>query len=124
VYFKHLIYTFFVHVTVIFFSGSVVIMSLDMAGSLDAWVKDMLIWILNIGLLCSLAFLFRSRKVDCSGYLRFDGGEELSTDTLQLIDDNWLNGECTADLTQWHEGMELPPLPRMSRSEPQNPILS
>jgi hypothetical protein len=73
IYFRHIIYTCFAHVTIIFFSGSAIVMSLDLAGVLTAWTKDMMIWILNTGLLCSLGFLFRSRTVDCSGYLRFDG---------------------------------------------------
>jgi hypothetical protein len=110
VYFKHVIYTFLVHVTVIYFSGNVVVMSLEIAGSLDAWVKDMLVWILNVGLLCSFGFLFRSRKADCSGYMRFEGGQELDPEDLKSLDVDGLGVEGV-DLVEWTEGMELPPPP-------------
>jgi hypothetical protein len=111
VYFKHLMYAFLVHVTVIYFSGNVVVMSLEIAGSLHAWLKDMLVWILNVGLLCSLGFLFRSRKVDCSGYLRFEGGEEVDEEVLKKLDVNVLGELDDPDLIEWTEGMELPPSP-------------
>jgi hypothetical protein len=111
VYFKHLIYAFLVHVTVIYFSGNVVIMSLEIAGSLHAWLKDMLVWILNVGLLCSLGFLFRSRKADCSGYLRFEGGLQMDEETVKNIDPEFLGEMDDSGLIEWTEGMELPPAP-------------
>jgi hypothetical protein len=111
VYFKHLIYAFLVHVTVIYFSGNVVVMSLDIAGSPPAWLKDMLVWILNVGLLCSLGFLFRSRKVDCSGYLRFEGGQPIDEEVLKALDADFLGQMDDHDLIEWTEGMELPPPP-------------
>jgi hypothetical protein len=111
VYFKHIIYTFLVHVTVIYFSGNVVVMSLEIASSLDAWVKDMLVWILNVGLLCSFGFLFRSRKVDCSGYMRFEGGQELDPEDLKSLDAEGLGEVDGEGLVEWTEGMELPPPP-------------
>jgi hypothetical protein len=114
IYFKHIIYTFLAHVTIIFFSGSVVIMSLELAGGLSAWVKDMLVWILNIGLLSSLAFLFRSRKVECCGYLRFEEGEELNVEYLESINEHLLDDQNPEELMQWEEGMVLPPFPRVN----------
>jgi hypothetical protein len=111
IYYKHLIYSFFVHVTVIYFSGNVVVMSLELTGSLHAWVKDMLTWILNAGLLCSLGFLFRSRKVDCSGYLRFDGGEQMNFEVINTMDLEFLDSANSSTLLDWQEGMSLPPAP-------------
>jgi hypothetical protein len=111
IYFKHIIYTFLVHVTVIYFSGNVVVMSLEIAGSLHAWVKDMLLWILNVGLLCSFGFLFRSRKADCTTYMRFEGGEELDIEELKSLDEEALGDVEGIGLVEWTEGMELPPPP-------------
>jgi hypothetical protein len=111
IYYKHLIYSFLVHVTVIYFSGNVVLMSLELTGSLRAWVKDMFTWILNVGLLCSLGFLFRLRKVDCSGYLRFDGGEQMNCQVLNTMDLEFLHNVNSSTLVNWQEGMSLPPAP-------------
>jgi hypothetical protein len=111
IYFKHLVYTFLVHVYIIFFSGSVVIMSLDLAGSLNAWIKDMLLWILNAGVMCSIGFLFRARKVDCCSYMKLEGGTEICLETLEEFDPRRMDEETKEGLLQWQEGMSLPPPP-------------
>jgi hypothetical protein len=111
IYFRHLIYTFLVHVYVVYFSGLIVIMSLDLGGGLNAWLKDMLFWILNMGLMCSLGFLFRSRKVDGFSYTRFEGEEALSMENLEPFDPRLMCDPAKPSLLQWQEGMALPPPP-------------
>ena len=119
VYLRHLVYTYMVHVTVIYLSGCIVVMALDLAGVLDAWVKDMMSWILNGGLLCALGFLFRSRRTDVAGYVWLEhyatpGNEarhDLEVDTSFMSDPN------RSSLIQWEEGMALPPPPPQTEKQ-------
>lgn len=120
VYLRHLVYTYMVHVTVIYLSGCIVIMALELAGALDAWLKDMMAWILNGGLLCALGFLFRSRKTDVAGYLWLDPKDDESRPGDLEVDTSFMSDPNRASLIQWEVGMALPPPP--SRNEAQEEI--
>ncbi|KAK8871034.1 hypothetical protein M9Y10_008947 [Tritrichomonas musculus] len=118
IYKKHIIYTLFKHILVIYFSYCIAIMSLELADVLNFWVKDMLNVIEHVGILVALSVLFCVRKVDCDLYSKIDDSESAKAVSSQTLDDFEINSyEDYTDLIDWEEGMRLPPQPVIVKNE-------
>ena len=114
IYKKHIVYTLFKHILVIYFSYCIAIMSLELADVLNFWVRDMLYVIERVGILVALSVLFFIRKVDCNLYSKINESENTDEVSSQVLDDFEINSyEEYSDLMDWEEGMSLPPQPRI-----------
>ena len=118
IYKRHIIYTLFKHILVIYFSYCIAIMSLQLADVLNFWVCDMLNIIEKIGILVALSILFCVRKVDCNLYSKINESEDSKEVSSQILDDfEIISYEDFQDLMDWEEGMQLPPQPRITKHE-------
>ena len=118
IYKKHIVYTLFKHIIVIYFSYCIAIGSLELADVLNFWVRDMLYLIERVGILAALSVLFCIRKVDCNLYSKIDESESTKEVSSQILNDFEINSyENYSDLMDWEEGMRLPPQPRIISSD-------
>lgn len=114
IYKKHIVYTLFKHILVIYFSYCIAIMSLELADVLNFWVRDMLNVIERVGILAALSVLFCIRRVDCNLYSKIDDSENTKEISSQILDEFEINSyENYSDLMDWEEGMRLPPQPKI-----------
>lgn len=109
IYRKYIIYSYFIHVVIMYFSGLVILISLQLADVLSYWSADLFSSLLNFFLLFTLGFMFRLKKTDCLGYTQIFGGENIDYGQIEPLESSFF--EETRSLKPWQEGMMLPPQP-------------
>lgn len=113
VYSKHTTYELFMHSTVIYFSGQIVSVSLQISGTLSyGWSTTFFRFVLDLVFLSIICILFHIQRNDCSGYLRVENDENLlqpeEIDSFKIENDTQVS-----NLIKWEEGMLLPPPPHI-----------